>query len=175
MSSPKLIPYSRSRISVPFPDIPPDQWCDVRRDYEQGRTLKQLSEDYYCDRRTIRRCLLHNLNSTEIGRQQAPTKLTAFIHRIDILYEEYTCASRAASVLSGSSPVNATTAGADHHTSDKTAVKGSGICAISKLITAQIRDEGYTGSERTVRNYLSSRFYSIRKDPGRKDNHHDNH
>lgn len=39
----------------------------------------------------------------------------------------------------------------------------TGICALSRQITAEIQKQGYRGSERTVRNYLRSRFYILQK------------
>ena len=41
-----------------------------------------------------------------------------------------------------------------------------GICALSRIITDKIQNEGYAGSERTVRNYLRNRRLScIRQIP----------
>ena len=41
----------------------------------------------------------------------------------------------------------------------------SGICRASDQLTKQLRDAGYTGSERTVRNYLRANYYTLeRKD-----------
>ena len=110
-------------------DMPEDQKCDFRRDYESGKTLKDIAEKYCCDPRTVRRCILNNKSSSELGRQTAPTKLTEFMGLIDSMYCEIV------------SPV--------HQLS-----KPPGICEISRMVTTQIREKGYSGSERTVRNYL---------------------
>ena len=37
------------------------------------------------------------------------------------------------------------------------------ICRLSREITAALQGAGYTGSERTVRNYLRSRYHTIRQ------------
>lgn len=114
-------------------DMPEGRKCDFRREYESGKTLKEIADEYCCDPRTVRRCILNNKSSSELGRQTAPTKLTAYIDTINSLYHEGT--------------------DTEH---DRT--KLSGICGISLEITERIRRQGYTGSERTVRNYLRMKY-----------------
>ena len=124
---------SSTRKALLLPQISSDKWCDFRIDYESGMTLKSIAEKYICDPRTVRRCLLNNKSSSELGSQTAPTKLSAYIDQIHMLFQEYT---------------------------DQVVVSGNltGICHISKKITQSLRMSGYKGSERTVRNYLRARY-----------------
>ncbi|MBQ9155511.1 MAG: hypothetical protein IJ137_01875 [Eubacterium sp.] len=75
--------------SFPLPSLPEDQWCDFRRDYESGSTLKAIAAKYLCDPRTVRRCIMLNKSSCELGRQTAPTKLAPYHSMIDRLYVKY--------------------------------------------------------------------------------------
>ena len=128
-----LCPASYTKIRPsPLPDLPPEDWCDFRIDYEAGMTLKEIARKYMCDPRTVRKCIRLNQSSTEIGRQNAPTKLTHWIESIDSLYAEY-------------SQIN----------------PAPGICRMSSLITERLKALGYTGSERTVRNYLRVKYQSL--------------
>ena len=166
MSS-KSIPYSKSRICLELPEIPSDKWCDFRREYEQGKTLKQIAFEYHCDPRTVRKCLFLNQGSNDIGKQNCTKKLTPFIPIIDGLYQEYTGID---DPIISSPDTDGKAVATNHLASFKGAnVKEYGICKMSKLITDQITAAGYTGSERTVRNYLSSRFISIQPDACGKD------
>ena len=163
----KLIPYTQNRICLNLPEISSDKWSDFRREYEQGKTLKQIALEYHCDPRTVRKCLFLNQGSNDIGKQHCAKKLTAYLPMIDKLYRKYTC-------IDGSEVTSPDTDGkvvAANHPSSFRGSRGKeyGICKISKLITDQITAAGYTGSERTVRNYLSSRFISIQPDTCRKD------
>ena len=47
----KLIPYTQNRICLNLPEISSDKWSDFRREYEQGKTLKQIALEYHCDPR----------------------------------------------------------------------------------------------------------------------------
>ena len=120
-----------------LPELPVDAWCDFRRDYEAGMTLKQIADKYVCDPRTIRKCIISNRGSTELGRRTAPTKLTAFAVQVDALYEELITA------------VLCTGAGKP------------GICDLSRTVTEKLQQAGYTGSERTVRNYLRNNYQFV--------------
>ena len=161
MSS-KIISYSRNRICLKLPDIPADKWCDFRCAYEQGKTLKQIAVEYHCDPRTVRKSLFLNQGSNDIGKQNCGKKITAFIPVIDRLYQKYTCINNPENSFPDTdleaSAINNLVSFKGSHT------KEYGLCKISKLITDQIKAEGYTGSERTVRNYLRSRFISIQPD-----------
>ena len=114
---------------LPLPDIPEEAWCDFRRDYESGMTLKRIAEKYYCDSRTVKSCILNNKSSTEHGSQKKPTKIAAYVDLIDSEFRKII--------------------------SDRNYVSGGvRICEISEKITETIQQSGYDGSERTVRNYI---------------------
>lgn len=117
-------------------DIPDDEKCDFRLDYEAGSTLKQIAEKYYCDPRTVRKCILINKSSSELGRQTAPTKLSQYVDLIDSMYHDVVESERSRS-------------------------KPPGICEISRSITSEIRKKGYSGSERTLRNYLRMKYQFV--------------
>ena len=118
------------------PDIHENEWCDFRRDYEAGMTFKKIAEKYHCDPRTVRKCIMTNRSSSEIGKQSEPTKLAAYVERIDSLYQDFILIQRVSHMKSG-------------------------ICDISRKITRILSDEGYTGSERTVRNYLRNTYQFV--------------
>ena len=120
----------KHRLSLP--DLPESAWCDFRRDYASGMTLKAISEKYFCDPRTVRRCLILNKDSKDLGRQGAPTILEPYVPLITSLWEAQD--------------------------------KCTGICHSSREITDQLRKTGYTGTERTVRNYIRSRYFAKKHD-----------
>ena len=132
-----------------FPEYPQEEWCDFRLDYESGMTLKQIAEKYLCDPRTVRKSITANKSSSEIGRQTAPTKLAAFVEEIDALYGEYV-----------------------YRSPDSSSEK-QGICELSRRITDQLQQDGYTGSERTVRNYLRSNYQFVAR-PDKEDEEAEN-
>ena len=135
MCKDNAIIYNRivQRRRMDLPDIPKESWCDFRVDYESGMTLKAIGCKYVCDPRTVRKCILANRSSTEIGKWLGKTKVGDFVIKIDALYRLYT-----------SDP--------DHIPNNP------GICEISGKIAEELRAEGYTGGERTVRNYLRSHY-----------------
>ena len=94
----KLVYLPRQHIT--FPDIPPDKWCDFRKDFEEGMTMKALGEKYCCDPRTVRKCLLQNRSSQDIGCQTAPTKLTPYLPEINRLFHKYSPAAANLCMLS---------------------------------------------------------------------------
>ena len=69
-----------------LPDLPQEEWCDFRWDYESGMTLKQIAAKYICDPRTVRQSLLRNADSRCIGHRRAPTILDPYLSIIS----EYT-------------------------------------------------------------------------------------
>lgn len=129
--------YRDAHLSLP--DLPPEEWSDFRKDYENGMSLKDIADKYVCDPRTVRNLLIINRNSFDIGRQRVPTRLDPYIE----LIEDF-CSS-----------------------SDRK----TGICTLSRQITARIQELGYKGSERTVRNYLRSRFYILQKKGNKNADH----
>ena len=130
---------TRQRERIPLPDIPTDQWCDFRRDYESGMTFKKIAEKYVCDSRTVKSCILNNKSSNELGSQRKPTKIASFVDLIDTEYQEIVFGKSFAS-------------------------EEIGICEISERITEWLKQNGYTGGERTVRNYLRI-TYQFARDP----------
>ena len=122
-------PDRRSR-RLNLPDFPQEEWCDFRRDYESGMTLKQIAEKYICDPRTVRQSMLRNTESSCIGHRRAPTILAPYL-----------------SIISEFANQNA---------------DSGSICRISRELTGQLREAGYTGSERTVRNYLRNYYHVLK-------------
>lgn len=120
---------SAARFKYPIPDLPPEEWSDIRAEFEKTHSLLQVSKTFICDPRTIRRCLRLNLSSKELGCQVTPKKLDSYKNEIDRRFKEI--CSRA---------------------SNRKAYPG--ICQISREITAELKMKGYTGSERTVRNFI---------------------
>ena len=113
-----------------LPDLPPEEWCDFRIAYEETHSLRRVAEQFCCDPRTVRNCLRLNKSSAKLGSQTAPRILDPYYETIRRLYNEL-CAEAVAhnSVIPGS-------------------------CQISRIITAKLAALGYSGSERTVRNYI---------------------
>ena len=134
------------------PTIPKDEWCDFRLEYESGSTLKEIAEKHFCDPRTVRRCISSNKSSTELGRQTEPTKLAPYYDSIDTLFQQII----------------------NNREANQCPENKIGICEISRIITQQLMTHGYTGSERTVRNYLRKKYQYIvhtdRKSLSRKEN-----
>ena len=123
------IRFPKSRHLI-LPAIPEDRWCDFRREYESGSTIKSIAGKHFCDPRTVRLFLQLNRNSSEIGRQRAPTILAPWLSDIQGLYRYYSS-------------------------------EGMGICQISSKITCLLKQRGYTGTERTVRNYLRKQLQIV--------------
>ena len=117
------------RITYPLPDFPPEEWSDIRAEFEKTHSMLQVSRVFMCDPRTIGRCLRLNLSSTDIGCQVTPKKVDSFRDEIHRRFDEICSAA-----------------------SDRK--PHPGICQISREITAGLKAKGYTGSERTVRNYI---------------------
>ena len=85
----KPLSTHRSYIQrLSLPDIPQNHWCDFRRDYESGLSLKAIAQKYVCDPRTVRTLMNLNKGSAEIGKQRAPTVLTKWLPKIRALYQE---------------------------------------------------------------------------------------
>ena len=129
----KIIHNQSYRYSFHPPDILPDRWCDFRKDFEAGMTLKDIGAKYLCDQRTVRQCIILNKSSLDLGRQFAPTRLAPYVEQVNALYHR----------LSHS----------DEPASDY------GIMELSRQITRIIAADGYQGSERTVRNHLRKEFF----------------
>lgn len=119
---------SKSNIKrrIECPNIPPEEWCDYRRDYESGLSLECIAQKYCCDHRTVRDAIIKNKSSCDIGKKTTPRKVTGYTKEIDRLIKIY-CR--------------------DHNLS---------MLKLSTQITAELKKSGYLGSERTVRNHLNT-------------------
>ncbi len=181
--------YAESKIKYQFhpPEIPRNRWCDFRRDFESGMTLKSIGMKYHCDQRTVRSCIILNKSSTELGRQYAPTKLEPYIPEIERLYQMLSWGGFPPSSVSAelSSPQSiqssspqflakgvqiqqsdSTQESSKHSSHQSTPSHSStvpGITKLSRLIRQEITAQGYTGSERLIQNYLRAK-YTLRKD-----------
>lgn len=113
------------RLAVP--DIPKDEWCDFRKDYESGLSLVQIGEKYYCDPRTAKMAIIHNKSSNNLGKRVRPSILSGYEKKIPELWQKN--------------------------------LEMQSLFSVSKNITENLREEGFTGSERTVRNYLKRQPY----------------
>ena len=143
---------ARVRTQLHLPDLPDYDWCDFRIDYESGLTLKDIAEKYLCDPRTVRKCLQQNRGSESLGSQFAPTKLRPYEDLVDQIFHSITrwpASDRTHAEDNSNAPFPARIMGDPHILQS-----GLSICKLSALITEQLRIHGYTGSERTVRNYL---------------------
>ena len=118
----------RSTARFTMPDLPRQQWCDIRLTYiERNLTLSELADLYKCDSRTIKACLIRNKSSKSIGKKSTPT-------RIDL------CRSELKELLS----LHLQELPEDIHS----------VYALSSHLYPLLKEKGYTGSERTLRNYL---------------------
>ena len=129
----ELLPYSKRRIGPKLPEIPPDEWCDFRLEYEQGKTLKQIASDYHCDPRTVRKSLFLNQGSNDIGKQNCSKKITAFVSRINDLYKQYTGINDSENRFPDTD--NKEVGSSNHLPSKEAHIKEYGICGFNKLIT----------------------------------------
>ena len=99
-ATPDHKPVYSPRQAFPLPVLPSDEWCDFRKDYEAGMTMKSIAEKYICDPRTVRKCLFQNKSSHELGRQTAPTKLAPYLPVIEHLYKELSAEASSFCMLS---------------------------------------------------------------------------
>ncbi len=116
-----------------MPDIPRDLWCDFRIDLvEKDMTLKQLSEKYYCDPRTVRSCIQLDKSSNQLGRKSTPTRIQAYEKQLRELLLQSNV----------DLPENV-----------------SSIYGLSQYLYPLLQEIGYKGSERTLRNHLQKQPY----------------
>ena len=59
-ATPDHKPVYSPRQAFPLPALPSEEWCDFRKDYEAGMTMKSIAEKYMCDPRTVRNHLRSN-------------------------------------------------------------------------------------------------------------------
>ena len=118
----------RSASRLKMPDLPRDQWCDFRIEYVEGnKTLVQLAREYMCDPRTVKSCIVRNKSSHSLGKQSVPT-------RIDL------CKDEIRETLLKTLP--------DLPDSIHS------IYQLSNYLLPVLREQGFKGGERTLRNYL---------------------
>lgn len=115
----------RVRFSPPL--LPEESWCDFRKDYESGMTLAKIGEKYFCDPRTVKSCIMLNKPSAALGKHSVPTKLAPFYRTIDLELERHT---------------------------SHLPYSQQNISAVTHSIFLKIREDGYDGYERTLRNYI---------------------
>lgn len=125
------LPEKRQPHKFILPDIPRQEWCDYRREYEAGLSLRAIAERHFVDPRTVRSGLVHNIGSDGLGRRHAPRKLSIYENQIRTMLPAL---------------------------SEKT----DSLIEISRQITSHLKEIGYTGSERTVRNFIRSVLYADR-------------
>ena len=107
--------------------IPEEQWSDARRQYIlEEKSLGRIGKEQHMDPRTVSKLVKNNLNFDRVGKHQSPSKVEPYAGTI----------------------LDLLTSGCFH--------RYSGIMTVSEKILAHIRSLGYTGSERTLREYLKT-------------------
>lgn len=107
--------------------IPEEQWSDARRQYiMEEKSLGRIGKEQHMDPRTVSKLVKNNLNFDRVGKHQSPSKVEPYAGAI----------------------LDLLTSGCFH--------RYSGIMTVSEKILARIRSLGYTGSERTLREYLKT-------------------
>ena len=77
-------PYRRpNHRKFLLPDIPEEQRCFFRKEYDSGKTLQQIALENHCDRRTVRIAIIHNRD--EIGQQTVNSKTDRYKQHIEYL------------------------------------------------------------------------------------------
>ena len=107
--------------------IPEEQWSDARRQYiMEEKSLGRIGKEQHMDPRTVSKLVKNNWNFDRVGKHQSPSKVEPYAGTI----------------------LDLLTSGCFH--------RYSGIMTVSEKILARIRSLGYTGSERTLREYLKT-------------------
>ena len=107
--------------------IPEEQWSDARRQYIlEEKSLGRIGKEQHMDPRTVSKLVKNNWNFDRVGKHQSPSKVEPYAGAI----------------------LDLLTSGCFH--------RYSGIMTVSEKILARIRSLGYTGSERTLREYLKT-------------------
>lgn len=95
----------------------------------------EIAEKYFCDPRTVKSCIVYNKPSDRLGKQSVPTRLSPYCGYID----DYLTKPETIQTLQ-QSRLN--------------------ISALTRDIFHILQVHGYTGCERTVRNYVCSKLPS---------------
>lgn len=107
--------------------IPEEQWSDARRQYIlEEKSLGRIGKEQHMDPRTVSKLVKNNWNFDRVGKHQSPSKVEPYSDAI----------------------LDFLTSGCFQ--------RYSGIMTVSEKILARIRSLGYTGSERTLREYLKT-------------------
>lgn len=118
----------RSSARFTMPDLPKSQWCDIRTTYiEKNLTLSELADIYKCDARTIKACLIRNKSSSALGKKSTPKRIDPYKDDLQILIAQHLQQLPE-----------------DVHS----------IYQLSRHLLPLLKEQGYRGSERTLRNYL---------------------
>lgn len=133
MDIPNIHQRRKHTIKFSMPDIPREAWCDFRKDFvEKNMTLIQLAQKYCCDPRTVRNCIQHNKSSFELGKKSTPTHMQLYEQQVREL------------IL---------------HNIDRIPDNVSTVYSLSHHLYPLLQNHGYSGSERTLRNYLQTQPY----------------
>lgn len=62
------------------PDIPPEEWCGARKQFESGQTMLEIANARGCDPRTVKACILRNCD--QLDGQSTPRVIDAHIPTI---------------------------------------------------------------------------------------------
>ena len=108
-------------------EIPEKDWCDARRAYVlEGKTLKQIADEHHMDVRSVKRLIMENRSYDDLGKWRKPSVISSYTERIEYLLKHVPQANL------------------------------SYVTSLSAHIYEVLVAEGYTGSERSVRNYLNT-------------------
>ena len=95
-------------------------------------TLVQLAKKYCCDPRTVRNCILHNKSSFELGKKSTPIRMQLYEQQVRELLL---------------------------HNIDGIPDNVSTVYSLSHHLYPLLQEQGYSGSERTLRNHLQTQPY----------------
>ena len=153
LSSDKTIKKNpgRSASRLKMPDLPRDQWCDFRIEYVEGnKTLVQLAREYMCDPRTVKSCIVHNKSSHSLGKYMCdPRTVKSCIVR-----------NKSSHSLGKQSVPTRIDLCRDEiletllQTLPELPDSVRSIYQLSNYLLPVLREKGYKGGERTLRNYL---------------------
>lgn len=125
-SNPKM--QKRSSVRFTLPDLPKSQWCDMRRAYiEKNLTLSELAKIYNCDARTVKACLIQNKSSSALGKKSTPTRIDPVKNELQELLTRHL---------------------------EQLPEDIHSIYQLSRHLLPLLKECGYRGSERTLRNFL---------------------
>lgn len=108
-------------------NLPESEWCDVRIEYlKDGKTVAQIAEERGCETRAISRMIKGNRSFSDLGRKRTPYRMDGYQETVERLLKSGAFSD------------------------------ASQIMAITRKLLQHLRPLGYTGSERTLRDYLQT-------------------